>query len=106
MEEQWDLPGLEKTLEAEFLLPIKVSEWLKAEPALDIESIRERIIEQAAETYQAKVDLAGDGVMRQFERSLVLQMLDNHWREHLAAMTICARAFICAVTRRRIEAGI
>ena len=86
MEEQWDLPGLEKTLEAEFLLPIKVSEWLKAEPALDIESIRERIIEQAAETYQAKVDLAGDGVMRQFERSLVLQMLDNHWREHLAAM--------------------
>lgn len=86
MEEQWDLPGLEKTLEAEFLLPIKVSEWLKAEPALDIESIRERIIEQAAETYQAKVELAGDGVMRQFERSLVLQMLDNHWREHLAAM--------------------
>ncbi|OWY40842.1 preprotein translocase subunit SecA [Xenophilus sp. AP218F] len=86
MEEQWDLPGLAKVLEAEFQLRAPVAEWLKAEPTLDIEQIRERIIELAAETYQAKVDLAGEGVMRQFERSLVLQMLDNHWREHLAAM--------------------
>ncbi|MEN2427490.1 preprotein translocase subunit SecA [Chromobacterium vaccinii] len=86
LEEQWDLAGLEKTLASDFLLEAPVAEWLKAEPNLDIEQIRLRIVEMAAAAYQAKVDQAGDGVMRQFERSLVLQMLDNHWREHLAAM--------------------
>ncbi|MEO9384990.1 preprotein translocase subunit SecA [Chromobacterium phragmitis] len=86
LEEQWDLAGLEKTLEADFLLQAPVAEWLKAEQNLDIEQIRLRIVDMAAAAYQAKVELAGDGVMRQFERSLVLQMLDTHWREHLAAM--------------------
>ncbi|MFB0826654.1 preprotein translocase subunit SecA [Chromobacterium violaceum] len=86
LEEQWDLAGLEKTLASDFLLDAPVAEWIKAEPNLDIEQIRQRIVDMAAAAYQAKVDQAGDGVMRQFERSLVLQMLDNHWREHLAAM--------------------
>lgn len=86
LEEQWDLAGLEKTLASDFLLEVPVAEWIKAEPNLDIEQIRQRIVDMAAAAYQAKVDQAGDGVMRQFERSLVLQMLDNHWREHLAAM--------------------
>lgn len=86
LEEQWDLAGLEKTLASDFLLEAPVAEWIKAEPNLDIEQIRQRIVDMAAAAYQAKVDQAGDGVMRQFERSLVLQMLDNHWREHLAAM--------------------
>ncbi|MCD0492514.1 preprotein translocase subunit SecA [Chromobacterium violaceum] len=86
LEEQWDLAGLEKTLASDFLLDAPVAEWIKVEPNLDIEQIRQRIVDMAAAAYQAKVDQAGDGVMRQFERSLVLQMLDNHWREHLAAM--------------------
>ncbi|MBX9297054.1 preprotein translocase subunit SecA [Chromobacterium vaccinii] len=86
LEEQWDLAGLEKTLASDFLLEAPVAEWIKAEPNLDIEQIRLRIVDMAAAAYQAKVEQAGDGVMRQFERSLVLQMLDNHWREHLAAM--------------------
>ncbi|WP_434630966.1 preprotein translocase subunit SecA [Chromobacterium sp. CV08] len=86
LEEQWDLAGLEKTLASDFLLDAPVAEWIKAEPNLDIDHIRQRIVDLAAAAYQAKVEQAGDGVMRQFERSLVLQMLDNHWREHLAAM--------------------
>ncbi|WP_293759795.1 preprotein translocase subunit SecA [uncultured Aquitalea sp.] len=86
MEEQWDLAGLEKTLEAEFQLEAPVADWLKAESTLDIPDIKQRIIELAAAAYQAKVEVAGEGVMRQFERSLVLQMLDTHWREHLASM--------------------
>ncbi|KUM05318.1 preprotein translocase subunit SecA [Chromobacterium subtsugae] len=86
LEEQWDLAGLEKTLAADFLLEAPVAAWMQAETTLDIEHIRQRIIDLAAAAYQAKVEQAGDGVMRQFERSLVLQMLDNHWREHLAAM--------------------
>ncbi|HJU49280.1 MAG TPA: SEC-C metal-binding domain-containing protein, partial [Pseudogulbenkiania sp.] len=86
MEEQWDLAGLEKTLESEFQLEVPVADWLKAQPNLDIPEIRERILKQAEAIYQAKVELAGEVSMRQFERSLVLQMLDNHWREHLSSM--------------------
>jgi preprotein translocase subunit SecA len=86
MEEQWDLAGLEKTLEAEYQLNAPVTAWMQAEPNLDTEEIRKRILKLAEEQYGAKVAFAGDGVMQQFERSLVLQMLDTHWREHLAAM--------------------
>ncbi|WP_028536753.1 preprotein translocase subunit SecA [Paludibacterium yongneupense] len=86
MEEQWDVAGLEKALTSEYLLSAPVGEWLKAEPTLDIPDVRERIIKIAADAYAAKVALAGEQGMRQFERSLLLQMLDNHWREHLAAM--------------------
>ncbi|MCW3481811.1 preprotein translocase subunit SecA [Neisseriaceae bacterium JH1-16] len=86
MEEQWDLAGLEKTLEAEYQLNAPVSAWMQAEPNLDTEELRKRILKLAEEQYGAKVAFAGDGVMQQFERSLVLQMLDTHWREHLAAM--------------------
>jgi preprotein translocase subunit SecA len=86
MEEQWDVAGLEKVLASEYLLVAPVAEWLKAEPTLDIPDLRDRIVKIAADAYAAKVELAGEHGMRQFERSLLLQMLDNHWREHLAAM--------------------
>ena len=86
LEEQWDLPGLEKTLESEYQIHAPVAQWIKDEPTLDVPDIHERIRQLAADTYQEKVALAGDTAMRQFEHSLVLQMLDNTWREHLAAM--------------------
>ncbi|GGY09548.1 preprotein translocase subunit SecA [Paludibacterium paludis] len=86
MEEQWDIAGLEKVLAAEYLLEADVSTWLKDEPNLDIPDIRDRIVALSVASYEAKVAVAGADVMRQFERSLVLQMLDNHWREHLASM--------------------
>jgi preprotein translocase subunit SecA len=86
MEEQWDLPGLEKALQAEYQLSVSITDWLKAEPNLDIPEIRERILKAAEDGYAAKVEMAGEPAMRQFEHSIVLQMLDNHWREHLAAM--------------------
>ena len=86
MEEQWDLPGLERALEAEFLLQAPVAQWLQAEPALDIPDIKQRILDQAAASYAEKVALVGAEQMAQFEHGLVLQMLDNTWREHLAAM--------------------
>ena len=86
LEEQWDLPALEKTLEGEFMLHAPVAEWLKAEPNLDTEEITGRIVKLAEDNYQAKVELASEPVMQQFERGLLLQILDNCWREHLAAM--------------------
>ena len=86
MVEQWDVAGLERTLASEFLLDCPLQEWLAADQSLNEQGLRDRIVETANQAYAAKVELAGTDNMRQFERSILLQSLDNHWREHLAAM--------------------
>ncbi|HEU4709324.1 MAG TPA: preprotein translocase subunit SecA [Methylophilaceae bacterium] len=86
VEEQWDVPGLEKALEAELGLEIPLQKMLEENPDLHEETLRERIQETADNVYKAKEEKAGAEMMRQFERSIMLQSLDNHWREHLAAL--------------------
>jgi preprotein translocase subunit SecA len=86
LEEQWDVPALEKSLEAEVGLTLPIREWLEKEPDLHEETLTERVIAAAEEIYQAKIAQAGADVMHQFERAVMLQSLDNHWREHLAAL--------------------
>jgi len=86
VEEQWELPALEKELAAEWLLPLPVVDWFKSEPTLGDEAIVKRIIEQADVSYLAKVELVGAESFHQFERNVMLQSLDTHWREHLAAL--------------------
>jgi len=85
MEEQWDVPGLEKTLAAEFRLDLPLVQWLDQEKQLDEAGLRARIAEHAAQLYQAKVELVGPE-MHHYERVIMLQSLDQHWREHLAAL--------------------
>jgi preprotein translocase subunit SecA len=86
LEEQWDVPGLEKALEAELGLKLPIGAWLEQEPELHEETLLERIVQAAHVHYQTKVAQAGESVMRHFERAIMLQSLDNHWREHLAAL--------------------
>ncbi len=86
LEEQWDVPGLEKALQAEIGLQLPIQQWLVEETDLHEETLRERVIAAADEAYNTKVQLASEGIMRQFERSVMLQSLDTHWREHLAAL--------------------
>ena len=86
VEEQWDVPGLEKTLQTEIGIELPLQKMLEDNPDLHEETLRERIFETAEATYQAKEKLAGNDVMRQFERAIMLQSLDNHWREHLSAL--------------------
>ncbi len=86
MEEEWDVPGLEKALSAEYQMQLPLSKWLKDEPELHEDALRERIASRAGEVYQDKVRLAGEELMRHYERAMMLQSLDNHWREHLAAL--------------------
>jgi preprotein translocase subunit SecA len=86
MEEQWEVPALEKSLQAEIGLEFPIQQWLEKEPDLHEETLRERVIAAVDEAYQAKVEQAGADVMRQFESAVMLQSLDNHWREHLAAL--------------------
>ncbi|HSR02496.1 MAG TPA: preprotein translocase subunit SecA, partial [Methylophilaceae bacterium] len=86
VEEIWEIPGLEKAIEAETGLKLPIGQWLEENTDLHEESLRERVINIANESYAAKEALASPENMRQFERSVMLQSLDNHWREHLAAL--------------------
>ncbi|AYH45273.1 preprotein translocase subunit SecA [Azoarcus sp. DN11] len=86
VEEQWEIPALEQALAAEFQLRLPVGEWVKAESDLDDETILKRILVAADEAYAAKVALVDAGAWHKFERDVMLQSLDTHWREHLAAL--------------------
>ena len=86
VEEQWDLPGLEKALAAELQLPLPVVEWFKNEPNLGDEDMLQRLVKAADDAYAAKLEQVGAESFHQFERNVMLQSLDTHWREHLAAL--------------------
>ncbi len=86
VEEQWDIPSLEKNLIAETGLDLPLQKMLEDNPDLHEETLRERIFDAAEESYKAKEALASNDTMRQFERAVMLQSIDSHWREHLAAL--------------------
>jgi preprotein translocase subunit SecA len=84
VEDQWDIAGLESTLASEFQMQVPVAQWLQDDPELADDKLRARIAEQALAQYTGKEQLVGSDLMRQFERSLMLQTLDSQWRDHLA----------------------
>jgi preprotein translocase subunit SecA len=86
VEEQWDLPALETTLAGEYQLRAPIAEWLKTEPELSDQSLRERVRAVAQKQYEEKLALVGSEMFHQFERNLMLTTLDQHWREHLASL--------------------
>lgn len=86
LEEMWDVAGLEERFKGEFLLEMPVKNWLEEDDKLYEEKLRERILEEVASAYKSKEDIVGPQVIRQFEKAVMLQNLDSHWKEHLAAM--------------------
>ena len=84
VEEQWDIPGLEAALASEFQMQAPVGEWLKSDPDITDDKVRDRLNDAALAQYAGKEAQVGADLMRQFERSLMLQTLDQHWRDHLA----------------------
>jgi preprotein translocase subunit SecA len=86
VEEQWDLPGLDAALQADYQIQAPVAEWMKADSELTDETLRERLVAIALQQYADKEQQVGTELMRQFERSLMLQTLDMQWRDHLAAL--------------------
>lgn len=86
MPEQWDIAGLEAHLEAEFALRLPVQQWLDEDQQLFEESLREKILAELTQLYRAKEDHVGANTIRQFEKQVLLQVLDTRWKEHLAAM--------------------
>ena len=86
LEDEWDIKGLEQRLMQDFNINAPVSEWLEKEDDLHEENLRSRIKEQLKESYAKKESQVEPDVIRQFEKAVMLQNLDNLWREHLAAM--------------------
>ncbi|MDO4230899.1 MAG: preprotein translocase subunit SecA [Lautropia sp.] len=86
VEEQWDIAGLEQVLASDWQLHLPVSAWLKENEDLADEAILARITEAADAQYKEKVDQVGAEAFGNFERSIMLQSIDQHWREHLAAL--------------------
>jgi preprotein translocase subunit SecA len=84
--EDWDLEGLRGVVQKDFNTSIDPKWWLKQEPELTAEALRERVVRAVHETYAAKVARTGAPIMRHVEKQVMLQKLDQHWREHLAAM--------------------
>ena len=86
VEEQWELAPLEKELASEYLLHQPLVEWCKTDTSLSPETMIERLLKESDELYSAKVELVGAQSFHLFERNVMLQNLDTHWREHLAAL--------------------
>ena len=86
VEEQWDIAGLERALKAELNLELPVRQWLDKEPDLHDEKVLERITAAANAAYQARIPPGLEDRVHYAERYVMLQILDAHWREHLAAL--------------------
>jgi len=86
VEEQWNLEGLERRLEADFFLKVPVKSMVERDETLDSGKIEARIVAQAGEEYLAKFEPIAADVRHQYERAVMLQSIDTHWREHLAAL--------------------
>lgn len=86
IEEMWDVQGLEEALRRQFGMDLPIHHWLETENDLHEETLRERIVDIAKAEYQAKEEQVGAEVMRSFEKGVMLQNLDELWKEHLSAM--------------------
>jgi len=86
VEEQWDLAGLENVLAEQWGITLPLKAEVEASSAISDEDIAERVVKAAHEAFQAKVDQVGEENFVQFERMVLLQSIDSHWREHLAAL--------------------
>ena len=85
IEEQWDIPGLEQSLEGEFGVKLPVQQWLDEDDTLYEDSLRNRILAEVVKAYEEKCAQVGDN-MRTFEKQITLQILDTLWKEHLGQM--------------------
>ena len=86
VEEQWDLPALQRVLASEWGLSVDLLQWVQQEASMDDADIVEKVIQMADQAFDAKVDLVGAEQFTPFMRMVLLQSIDNHWREHLAAL--------------------
>jgi preprotein translocase subunit SecA len=86
VEEQWDLPGLEQVLRDEWAVNVELVNFVAQAEAVTDEDLVERVVTAANAAFNAKVEQVGAESFTQFERMVLLQNIDSHWREHLSAL--------------------
>jgi preprotein translocase subunit SecA len=86
VEEQWDMAGLTRVLADEWSVVAPVAQWVQEAQSIDDEDIVERVVAKAKLVFDAKVELVGEANFTQFERIVLLQTIDTHWRDHLSAL--------------------
>ena len=86
VEEQWDIPALESALAGEWALQVPLAKLVEEDSSLNDDDILERVLAAAEESYNAKVGIVGKDAFAGFERNVMLQNIDTHWREHLASL--------------------
>ena len=86
IEDMWDVPGLEERIKADFQLDMPVSKWLEDDEELHEDTLRDKILNNVVSAYRDKEERVGPPVMRHFEKSVMLQLLDTQWKDHLGAM--------------------
>jgi len=86
IEDQWDVPGLEKALADEFAIELPVARWLDEDDNLHEEPLRERILGEFVKQHEEKEAFVGVENMRKIEKSIMLEVLDSLWKEHLSTM--------------------
>ncbi|OUR81187.1 preprotein translocase subunit SecA [Colwellia psychrerythraea] len=86
LDEMWNIQGLEEQLKGEYSTELTIGKWLEEDNKLHEESLREKIITEFEQAYKDKEEAVGADVLRQFEKAVMLQSLDSHWKEHLSAM--------------------
>jgi preprotein translocase subunit SecA len=84
--ENWNVDGLVQALQSDFGLQLPIAQWLEEDDSLGEDMLRERVLKFFEDAYAAKEAQVGPQVMREFERAVMLQVVDAHWKEHLAAM--------------------
>ncbi|HEY5810353.1 MAG TPA: preprotein translocase subunit SecA [Povalibacter sp.] len=85
-EEMWSVEGLTESLQRDFGVPLDIKGWLEQDKNLNDQDIREKVLKTLDDAYEAKVQTYGAPIVRHLEKHLMLKQLDDHWREHLAAM--------------------
>ena len=86
LEDQWDIEGLQNTLLDDFKVDAPINKWIDSDHTTQSLQIKEKINAIFTEKYQERQNQLGREVLAQFEKSIILQTMDNHWREHLSAM--------------------
>jgi preprotein translocase subunit SecA len=86
IDEQWEIPALENALSGEFGVNLPISEWLEVDENIHEEVLRGRIVDEVDQHFTAKEEMTGEEVMRHFEKALMLNVLDQQWKDHLASM--------------------
>lgn len=82
----WDVPALEQRLKHDFALDLPLEKWLEEDNHFDEDALRQRVLDAAIEEYKQKESIVGEQTMRSFEKGVMLQTLDELWKEHLSAM--------------------